>query len=173
MQPPQPVSTSSAGLARFQALRVCVCSMRRLVLVLAVAGVRAADQHTDMQKWAGLLAQSFLAHSPDTASAHSQLQQFKELVNSKVPADHLPLVTTCWSTRQEALIDIFLLVHGEAGKQRAHIHFKFEPSLVFMCPAGSVWPLPVLIMGSAAPAQCGACTLCFWTGTSRPQALPR
>ena len=69
--------------------------MRRLVLVLAVAGVRAADQHTDMQKWAGLLAQSFLAHSPDTASAHSQLQQFKELVNSKVHADHLPLVTTC------------------------------------------------------------------------------
>ena len=56
--------------------------MRRLVLVLATA-VRAEVQYTDMQKWAGLLAQSFLAHSDDAAHAHTQLASFKELVNTK------------------------------------------------------------------------------------------
>ena len=56
-----------------------------MVLVLAAAsGVRAEVQYTDMQKWAGLLAQSFIAHSDDKAQAHTQLDLFKSLVNTKV-----------------------------------------------------------------------------------------
>ncbi|KAK9839651.1 hypothetical protein WJX81_003451 [Elliptochloris bilobata] len=63
------------------AIRACMCA--GLVLVLASV-VRAEVQYTDMQKWAGLLAQSFLAHSETREHAHTQLAQFKELVNSKI-----------------------------------------------------------------------------------------
>lgn len=63
------------------AFRACLCA--GLVLVLATA-VSAEVQYTDMQKWAGLLAQSFLAHSDDASHAHTQLASFKELVNSKL-----------------------------------------------------------------------------------------
>ena len=68
--------------------------MRRLVLVLATA-VRGEVEYTDMQKWAGLLAQSFLAHSDDASHAHSQLASFKELVNTKARAGSRPLCTLC------------------------------------------------------------------------------
>ncbi len=58
---------------------------RALLLTLAsLAGARAAPELTDMQRWAGLLAQAFLAHSDGAAHAHAQLQLFKQLVANKV-----------------------------------------------------------------------------------------
>ena len=54
------------------------------LLLALVAGGAAEVDYTDMQKWAGLLAQSFLTHSDDVGHAHSQLAQFKALVHSKV-----------------------------------------------------------------------------------------
>ena len=54
-----------------------------VLLLAVVAGRAAAVDYTDMQKWAGLLAQSFLAHSDDVGQAHSQLALFKALVASK------------------------------------------------------------------------------------------
>ena len=68
--------------------------MHRLVLVLATA-VRGEVEYTDMQKWAGLLAQSFLSHSDDASHAHSQLASFKELVNTKARARSAPCATGC------------------------------------------------------------------------------
>ena len=54
------------------------------LLLALVAGCAAEVDYTDMQKWAGLLAQSFLTHSDDVGHAHSQLALFKALVHSKV-----------------------------------------------------------------------------------------
>ena len=59
-------------------------------MLAAASGVRAEVEYTDMQRWAGLLAQSFLAHSNDKAQAHTQLGLFKSLVNDKVRARRLP-----------------------------------------------------------------------------------
>ena len=69
--------------------------MRRLVLVLATAVRGEGVDYTDMQKWAGLLAQSFLSHSDDASHAHSQLASFKELVNTKARARSAPRATGC------------------------------------------------------------------------------
>ena len=69
--------------------------MRRLVLVLATAVRSEGVEYTDMQKWAGLLAQSFLSHSDDASHAHSQLASFKELVNTKARARSAPCATGC------------------------------------------------------------------------------
>ena len=69
--------------------------MRRLVLVLASAVRGEGVEYTDMQKWAGLLAQSFLSHSDDASHAHSQLASFKELVNTKACACSAPCATGC------------------------------------------------------------------------------
>ena len=54
------------------------------LLLAVLAGSAAEVDYTDMQKWAGLLAQSFLTHSDDVGHAHSQLAQFKALMHSKV-----------------------------------------------------------------------------------------
>ena len=72
-------------------MATCARLRAAAVLLLAlVAGCRAALDYTDMQRWAGLLAQSFLTHSDDAGHAHSQLAMFKDLVTSKARRPPLP-----------------------------------------------------------------------------------
>ena len=65
---------------------MAILARRRAVaalLLAVVAGRAAAVDYTDMQQWAGLLAQTFLTHSDDVGHAHSQLALFKALVTGK------------------------------------------------------------------------------------------
>ena len=69
-------------------------------LLLVLVAVRAAPaDYTDMQKWAGVLAQSFLAHSDNASHAHTQLAAFRELVIRKArrPIPSLASYTHGWA----------------------------------------------------------------------------